>query len=237
LHWELEVRVDIPLWPDWIEKRRLIVRPSVGPEIVPATVVEETPPQVAGPVQTVFAAGPTVHDFPVEQVARPAPTPSLDQPEAATGEAAEPVAAGEAAGTEPPLREPLPSESPAAPEPAPSEPFTAAALVGVVGQIASADRYSREREQIIEQNSEQPFHCAVEITRAERTYTYIPDERFRQGRTVTGKLHGTDCEVTVQLPAERNDEIDALEPGTLISAHCKLLKWNTIYDRLEMRQA
>jgi hypothetical protein len=108
--------------------------------------------------------------------------------------------------------------------------------VGIVGQIASADRYSRQREQIIEQNAEQLFPCAVEITKAERTYTYIPDERFRKGRTVTGKLRGTDCEVTVQLAAERNDEIDALQPGSLLSAHCKLLKWNTIYDRLEMRE-
>ncbi len=248
LEWELEVCVDIPLWPDWVEKRPLIVRPRLEPEIVEAVVVEEAPPLAPGPAATVAGAGAAVYDIPLEQAPRAPSSPSFDQPEAA-----EPFVAGEAAETEAEFREPLPSEEAPSPEPAPAEtplpepqppasepaaaPVTAAALIGIVGQIATADRYSRQREQIIEQNSEQPFQCAVEITRAERTYTYIPDERYRTGRTVTGKLHGTDCEVTVQLPAERNDEIDALRPGSLISAQCKLLKWNTIYDRLEMREA
>ena len=43
-------------------------------------------------------------------------------------------------------------------------------------------------------------------------------------------------ELIARIAAERNDEIDALDPGSLISAQCKLLKWNTIYDRLEMRE-
>ena len=248
VQWELEVRVDIPLWPDWIEKRPLIVRPLVEPEVVEAVVVEEAPPMAPGPAATVAGAGAAAYDIPLERDAQPPSYVAFDQPEPA-----EPFVAGEAAESEAEFREPLPSEEAPAPEPAPAEtplpepqppasesaaaPATAAALVGIVGQIATADRYSREREQIIERNSEQPFQCAVEITRAERTYTYTPDERFRQGRTVTGKLQGTDCEVTVELPSERNDEIDALEAGSLISADCKLLKWNTIYERLEMRQA
>ncbi|HID74651.1 MAG TPA: hypothetical protein EYP56_01490, partial [Planctomycetaceae bacterium] len=37
LRWELEVRIDIPLWPDWVDKRTLIVRP------VAEAVVVETP--------------------------------------------------------------------------------------------------------------------------------------------------------------------------------------------------
>jgi hypothetical protein len=239
LQWELEIRVDIPMWPDWIDKRQVIVRPPVGPEVVTATAVEEAPPLAAGPAQVVAGAAAAVDDIPLEQ-----PSPPAHDPSGAEPGAGEPVGADEAA-----WREALPSEETPAPEPAPteapppeqpppaSEPATAAALVGIVGQIATADRYSREREKIIERNAEQPFPCAVEINRAERTYTYIPDERFRKGRTVTGKLRGTDCEVTVELSSDRNDEIDALEPGSLIGAHCKLLKWNTIYDRLEMREA
>ena len=73
---------------------------------------------------------------------------------------------------------------------------------------------------------------------------FLPGIAGAQGGT--GVIYGTvtgpagavipDCEVTIELPSDRNDEIDALEPGSLVSADCKLLKWNTIYDRLEMRQ-
>ena len=139
---------------------------------------------------------------------------------------------------EPPPAEPPQPEVPVEePAPAASEASTAAALIGIVDRIAGADRYSRQREQIIEQSADESFDCAVEITKIERTYSYIPDARFRKGRTVTGKLRGTDCEVTVELVAARNDEIDALKPGGLLRAKSKPVKWNTIYDRLEMREA
>jgi hypothetical protein len=237
VQWELEVQVDIPLWPDWVENRPLLVRPSVEREVVEAVVVEDAPPVAPGRAETAAGGAVPVFDIPLDRAAQPASSSSVEQPEAAESEAEfrEPLPSEDA--PEPaPAEAPPPQPEPPAPEPA-AAPATAAALVGIVGQIATADRYSREREQIIEQNSEQPFQCAVEITRSERTYTYTPDERFRKGRTVTGKLQGTDCEVTVELPSDRNDEIDALKPGSLIQANCKLLKWNTIYDRLEMRQA
>ena len=35
----------------------------------------------------------------------------------------------------------------------------------------------------------------------------------------------------------RNEEFDSLKPGSLLHANCRLLKWNTIYDRLEMRES
>ncbi len=271
--WELQVRIDIPFWPDWIEKRPVIVRPPVEPKLVEATVVQEAPARqsAAAPVFPVLEASPGVEP------------PRAAQPEPSAAEQPEPV------GPPPPgaAAEPLPPDAPAeaSPEPAPEQPpepaapetaksvetdfaeletaeletteleygepetaeqespaepsptGTDPALVSIVGRIAAADRYGREREQIIEESAETPFDCQIEITRKERTYSYIPDKRFRQGRTVTGKLQGTDCEVAVQLVASRNDEIDALERGSRLRAECKPLKWNSIYDRLEMREA
>jgi len=243
--WELEVRVDIPFWPDWIEKRPVIVRPPTGEEAVEVTVVEE--PSARGPMPVAVFPGveeapPAVR--PAQAEPEPAPTPrpgplAAPQPEpaaeAAPTDAAEPA-------EPPPAAEPAPEatpaeEAPAEPQPAPAAEGTDPVLVGLVGRIAAADRYSRDREQIIEENADRAFPCDIEITRKERTYSYIPDSRFRQGRTVTGKLRGTECEVAVQLVASRNDEIDALQPGGLLHAACKPLKWNTIYDRLEMREA
>jgi hypothetical protein len=291
--WELEIRIDIPFWPDWIEKGPVIVRPAVEPEVVEVTVVEEPAGGGADAAQLFPVVeeqagafqpprgGPAMPVAPVE----PARQTFTDRREPSPAEQREPVAAegpgplgdasatdagrpfGEAPATELPTTElpttelptkeapaaetsqPAPSESPQpepeTPEPEapveerPAEPAatTDPALVTIVERIATADRYTREREQILEENSDKAFDCQIEVTRAERTYSYVPDQRFRQGRTVTGKLRGTHCEVAVQVVAARNDEIDALGPGGMLHAKCTPLKWNTIYDRLEMRQA
>ena len=253
--WELEVRVDIPFWPDWSEKRPIIVRPPAEDEVVVATLVEE--PSASAPIPVPVFPGveepPPLVRPPQAEQAPPAwgedqPQPILaEQPEPFAAEAPEPV--GEAPPTdaaepfeEQPATEPTPEEAPPPEAPGEEQPAAATkatdpALVGIVGRIAAADRYSRDREQIIEENVERPFDCEIEITKTERTYSYTPDHRFRKGRTVTGKLRGTDCEVAVQLIASRNDQIDAIQPGALLHATCKPLKWNTIYDRLEMREA
>ena len=239
--WELEVRVDIPFWPDWIEKRPVLVRPPTEDEVVEVTVVEEPSARAPIPVPVFPGVEEAPPVFQPPQAEQAPPTRPTDQPEPSPPERPEPLAAPEPVeerpATEPTPAETPPPEAPVEEQPAPVAEATDPALVGIVGRIAAADRYSRDREQIIEENVERPFDCEIEITKTERTYSYTPDHRFRKGRTVTGKLRGTDCEVAVQLIASRNEEIDALQPATLLHATCKPLKWNTIYDRLEMREA
>jgi len=207
LSWELEVRVDIPLWPDWVAKRTVVVRPAAEPEIVEATVVEEPLPGPFGQVQ------------PARDSRPPEAVPAMPLLSAESPVSPEP---------EPPTAEEPPAVAPASTDPA---------LVGILERIASADRYSREREEIFKEQAERSFGCAIEVAKIERTYSYIPDQRFRKGRTVTGVLRGTDCEVSVELTEARNEEIDSLKPGSVVQADCRLVKWNTIYDRLEMREA
>ncbi len=204
IFWELEVRVDIPLWPDWVEKSAVTVRPAVEAEIVEPEAVAEATALPAAEVER-----------PPEEAEIAGPTPATEPPRAA---------------------EPTQPEPPVVEEPRVAA-ATDPALVAVIGRLSSASRYSREREEIINEHSEQSFDCAVEVEKVERTYSYIPDERFRKGRTATGTLRGTDCKVQVQLPDARNEELDAMRPGSVLQTSCRLLKWNTIYDRLEMREA
>lgn len=246
--WELEVRVDIPMWPDWTDKRTVVVRPAIGAEAVEVTVVEEPPVPAARssePSIPPFAAPLDRYEPVTKGAPEPAPPTDVASTEAAASIGAAPVPeeVSEPLQDQPTEPPPPPTQEPAEPEapveeapPAPQALPTDPGLVEIVGRIVSADRYSRDREQIIEENSETAFDCEIEVARSERTYSYIPDERFRKGRTVTGKLHGTDCEVSVQLVEARNGEIDGLDPGSLLHAKCRPLKWNTIYDRLEMRE-
>jgi len=115
--------------------------------------------------------------------------------------------------------------------------LTDSALKEIVDRLSSASRYGSERDEIVAEYAEASFTCSMEIDRIEKTYSYLPEKRFREGRTVTGVISGTGCEASLQLPEERNQELEALGPGDTLRADCRLIRWNNVYDRLEMRQA
>jgi len=222
LIWSLEVRVDIPMWPDWIEKRVLTVRPPAEAEFVEPIDVEPiaVEPIAADP----GAAEAQLQDeFPFAVAVVPVAEPAAEQPAPA-----EPL---------------VPDRPPEGDRPAGQEaPATGASgtdpgLLEIAGRLAGADRYSSQQKDIIGETGEHRFACAVEITKIDRTYSYTPDERFRKGRTVTGVIAGSDHKVSVQLSDSWNERLESLGPGNAIQADCVLVKWNGIYDRLEMREA
>ncbi len=207
LVWQLEVRIDIPLWPDWIAKRILTVRPGVEAPIIEATAVEPTfiEPTVVEevPLDTQPAETPV---FPIQP-------PPVEQP------------SGLASDADTFLEEPMPAAA---------DGHTA--LVDIVAGIAAASRYGSERAKLIEEHVGKMFPCSIDISTIEKTYSYGSDDRFRDGRKIIGQITGTDCKASLQLLASRNEEIDALDPDATVKTDCTLLKWNNIYDRLEMQE-
>jgi hypothetical protein len=227
LVWELEVRIDIPLWPDWLEKRMLLVRPVVqaelagGAALAPAAIPGDAAPdagyQELRP-ETTFAVPDDIE--PVDQ------EPLLPAvPGAREGDLGEAI--------EPPGPVGMPGPAAEAPEACASE----SVLLDVVDQLLAASRFGREREKIVEDYSDQVFECTIQVDRVDRVFGYVTDERFRNGRTILGVLPGTECQVSLQMAAEHNEKLDACHPGDTVRATGRLLKWNGIYDRLDMQEA
>lgn len=232
LTWSLEVRIDIPMWPDWVEKRVLTVRPAPVAELVQQR--PGPPPPPPPPLEDLPAAVP-----PVVAVKDPDPTRSTvtesseDTADFFPGEPLEQEAPPEL----PPELPPEPATPAPQPPPAPTgAPAVDSVLKEIVERLGSASRYGSERDEIIREYTDESFPCSIEIDGIERTYSYDSEERFRNGRTLTGVLGGTDFEVSLLLPEQRNEELDALGPGDILRADCLLIKWNNIYDRLEMRE-
>lgn len=208
--WTLELRVDIPSWPDWVEKRVLTVRPALdlgagGP--IAATILAT--PVDEGLGSSPFAEGgfgqaetPAAEDEPLEMLWTP---PREEEP----------------VGLETP--EPDVSSDPA--------------LEALAGRLTAASRYGPERQAIIDEVREQSFRCAVIVERVDRTISFGIDERFRDGRTVIGAIPNTDCKVAVQLSEVWNDRVESLPRGSRVAADCRLVKWNNIYDRLDVEEA
>jgi hypothetical protein len=228
VNWSLEVRLDIPLWPDWTTKRTVIVRPPRQADVVDAVVIQAEPvvaPLVPERSSSSFADRMEATIVDASAVAEPSPTDNYTSavPEEAVGET-------------PLTEEPCRVEDSSAHQPPVAVEATDGDLLAIVGLLVSTKKYSSERKQILKDNAERSFACVLEIEKVERTYAYSSDKRFRNGRTVTGIISGTECKAKLQMPEERNDEVDALESGTTLAADCLLLKWDNIYDRLEMRQ-
>ena len=92
----------------------------------------------------------------------------------------------------------------------PGAPLEHTALVAVFDQFAALDRYSHQRDEILEQLLGVTYLCELEFGSSERTYGYTPDDRFRDGRTVIGLLKGSAHKVSMQMPADQNDRVEAL---------------------------
>ena len=233
LIWKLEIRIDIPLWPDWLESRALIVRPAAEAQVVEIAELAEIPEIVAEQ-----AAGMAAVDEALSPVGDAFEPIDSETPSGEALFAEEPPLFEQPAAEEPPLFEqPVPEPPSAEQQPTLDEPSGGATLAEIVRRIAAASKYGFERDEIIKEYVGQLFPCTIEIDKIERTYGYVPDERFRNGQTVTGRIAGADCTVSLELSETRNEELQSLGRGGTLRVDCVLLKWSSIYDRLEMREA
>jgi nucleoid DNA-binding protein len=117
----------------------------------------------------------------------------------------------------------------------PGAPLDHAALVAVFDQFAAMDRYSYQRDEILEQLLGVTYSCEIEFGSSERTYGYTPDDRFRDGRTVLGQLKGSMHKVSVQMPTDQNDRVEALASGDTLLQAAVFMSWSSIYDRYELQ--
>ena len=110
-----------------------------------------------------------------------------------------------------------------------------AALVAVFDQFAAMDRYSHQRDELLEQLVGQTYACEVEFVSSERTYGYTPDDRFRNGRTVIGLLKGSSHKVSLQMPSDQNDRVEGFGSGDAVPQVAVFMSWSSIYDRFELQ--
>lgn len=222
--WEVEFRVDIPKWPDWVEKRQLVVRPLLG----------DAPPEVAAAQQQTSAQPPAhpVADIAaiVTQAAAPsAPSDPAPEPTPAPMIPEEPEPAIEPPsqdfGSEPDSGEPIGQ---------PTDTAATIDVLGVIEQLSSADRFSGEIEQIVEANEANVFAMTATIDKVESTFGFDMGDDYRNGKTIIGTIVGSDRSINVRFPDSRNDELESLEKGDMVELSGVIIKWDTLYDRVNL---
>jgi len=111
--------------------------------------------------------------------------------------------------------------------------FPSQALIAALDEFASAERYSSRRDQILREIKNQPFSIDLVFQSAERTYGYTSDDRFRDGLTVLATIKDTTHLVSLQMPADYNDQLRGTDPSSQLPATLVVIKWNSVSDAFQ----
>ena len=173
--WTAQVRIDIPVFPDWTNKQTV--------QFLPAEFFDDdgTEQAESEPVAATPDPARSTSD-PVDE----APDPWLA--EAPSDFSAAPPS------TEAPAAVPDPTTAPSQSSP----------ILPLVEQIRAADRFGDERERIVESWSDRELDITVEIDRVSSTFSSDAAEAYRNGWTVTGTVSGTEQAIEVLTPADRS---------------------------------
>jgi len=204
LAWEAVLRVDVPLWPDWEKVFPLLIWPSKGAKKRRTPAKE--PRALASPEVT------------KEKGSREYPGPMGD-PDAT--ETPKTVIPPEADG------KPDHQSSPSVPE----TPEPTLSLHDAVLAIQSEEIFGGSRDRLIKDILGKRVSFNLSVARIERTFAVFSDAAYRNGRTVTGSISGTEVKARAWFPEIENDRIDALEPGTIEAVTGTIAE----FDRLSLR--
>ncbi|MFP6669104.1 MAG: hypothetical protein VB876_17455, partial [Pirellulales bacterium] len=133
-----------------------------------------------------------------------------------------------------PVEQPQTGQHPVAATP-PAEP-PGPSLKKLFSQLLAVNKFGDDRDGIVRENDETVFRCSITVKSVTRSYGYDVGQEYRDGRTLTGKLTGTDYTVFVIFRNELNEKLDALKSGERIEVQGMLLGWDRLYDRLKLRE-
>ena len=110
-------------------------------------------------------------------------------------------------------------------------------LLRLVDEILAAGRFSNERTEIAEASEGHTYDVVIEIERISTTFGFSGDEpQLENGRTVLGKLVGTNHEVQLFSCGASNESLDELSRGEVWSTLAIVANWDTLYDRLVLHE-
>ena len=94
--------------------------------------------------------------------------------------------------------------------------------------------YYSEREQLLEELESRRFLIKILVDRVSNTYSTVPDNSLRNGRTIQGAIVDTEIEVKIQLPDALNDQADGLSRGDSYEVEGIVNRWVSGLDQFEL---
>jgi hypothetical protein len=217
IQWQVQAQLDIPRWPDWVDVRSIILLPSINdPKKSPGS---SSPPS-ENQVDTAHATPGASQELPP-----PFSDNSHDAFSAETDSFATSKAPAEAWNNSA-----KPSSSPST-----NAAITSPELLELIAMLAESNRFGDERQDLIDQHSDRTLTAVLRIDRTSYTYGVFDAPEYRNGQTISGTLEGSDQRISIQLPEANNDFVGDLNVGDLLSVCGRVMKWDDLYNRIELR--
>lgn len=109
------------------------------------------------------------------------------------------------------------------------------ALSEAVRAILAESLVSGSRESLIKSLVGTDHSFELTVKRVERTIGRYSDPDYRNGRTVSGTIGGTDIEVSVLFPIVLNEKTDSVEPGSTLLIAGVVSDWDSLRKRPTIR--
>ncbi|APZ95618.1 hypothetical protein [Fuerstiella marisgermanici] len=108
-----------------------------------------------------------------------------------------------------------------------------APLLTLINGIKQAGRFGNERSEILSAAKGHTYDIDIVVDRVTSTYGFSGETRqHRNGRTITGKLAGTDQPVQLFTVDSSNDSVEHLQRGHSYQTLASVQSWDSLYDRL-----
>jgi|GEM_PF-973099 len=227
VRWKLKVQIDIPLWPDWHQdiNLRLVPRERLHrDEVFSGETVEETATtnqeaSLPAPAEEPIAVQPATIATAGEVTPEPA-NAAAEPEEAITPE------------SPPPPADPTPPVETPPPEPAPTE--ATVSLEETCNLLNNSGQSSVDQSRILEAVADQTFDLTITIERVSSTYSWDKNSEYNNGKTIMGILEGTEHQVQILLPSDRNDEVSQLKAGDRWTGTGRITGRDSLFRRVEM---
>ena len=103
--------------------------------------------------------------------------------------------------------------------------------------MGSVGRNNNLRAEIIAESSERSYEVSVVIDRIVSSLgTVSLGEADTNGKTVTGKISGTEQAIEVAATEDSSEELEGFRRGDTWTAEVKVLAWDSLYSRLRSVQ-
>ena len=93
---------------------------------------------------------------------------------------------------------------------------------------------STQRRKIVSEDLTGEWPVSVVINRVSRTTGIGLTDEYKKGKTIEGKIEGTDIDVSIIASALKHTDLDELEEGMIISANCVVNEYRAVLKRLEL---
>ena len=193
IEWSAEVRIDIPRFPDWAEKKDL--------QVLPAEFLSKR------------SSGP----------ARLRQEPSTFSHAADDGSSRWNSRASEDLPENPPVDS--------------GSVDSAISLATLAATITQVERHGNERSEITAAASERDWEAEIIVDRVSMTFGHSGgDPRYENGRTITGRIVGTDQDVQLFLPEAGSRVPRDISQDETCRTAVRVLSWDSLYNRLVLHE-